>query len=290
MLALIGIVVIFAMVFGGYALAGGHLEIILEALPHEMIVIGGAGVGAFLLSNDWAAVKAALKDLGKVFKGRKWQPADYRDLLALLFDLVRLARNDPVALEEHVESPANSAIFQRYPKISADAGVVDLICDTLRAASMNYDDPHQVEEVLDKRMQEAHHHALHGSHAWQSMADAIPAIGIVAAVLGIIKTMGAIDQPPAVLGAMIGGALVGTFLGIFLAYGFIGPMAARIKAVVNEDHCFYHLIREVLVANLHRHSPSICIEVGRQNTPSRVRPSFSDVELVLRQLKVDAAA
>ena len=290
MLAVAGIVVVFAMVFGGYALAGGHLEIILEALPHELIVIAGAGIGCFLLSNDWPAVKAAIADLGKVFMGPKWKPADYRDLLGLLFDLVRLARNDPILLEEHVESPATSAIFARYPKIKADSGVVELICDTLRAASMNYDDPHQVEDVLDKRMEEAHAHALHGSHAWQSMADAIPAIGIVAAVLGIIKTMGAIDQPPAILGAMIGGALVGTFLGIFLAYGFIGPMAARIKAVVDEDHCFYHLIREVLVANLHRHPPNICVEVGRQNTPHHVRPSFADVEKVLRQLKLDAAA
>ncbi|MFM2350547.1 MAG: hypothetical protein RIR04_1513 [Pseudomonadota bacterium] len=290
MLALVGIVVVFVMVFGGYAAAGGHMEIILHALPHEMIVIGGAGVGSFLLSNDWASVKGALRDLGKVFKGSKWKPADYRDLLALLFDLVRLARNDPVGLEDHVENPSTSTIFGRYPKIKADHEVVELICDTLRAASMNYDDPHQVEEVLDKRMQEAHAHALHGSHAWQSMADAIPAIGIVAAVLGIIKTMGSIDQPPAVLGGMIGGALVGTFLGIFLAYGFIGPMAVRIKAVVNEDNYFYHLIREVLVANLHRHPPNICIEVGRQNTPHHVRPSFSDVEQVLRQLKLDSAA
>lgn len=290
MLALVGIVVVFVMVFGGYAAAGGHMEIILHALPHEMIVIGGAGIGSFLLSNDWASVKGALRDLGKVFKGSKWKPADYRDLLALLFDLVRLARNDPVGLEDHVENPSTSTIFGRYPKIKADHEVVELICDTLRAASMNYDDPHQVEEVLDKRMQEAHAHALHGSHAWQSMADAIPAIGIVAAVLGIIKTMGSIDQPPAVLGGMIGGALVGTFLGIFLAYGFIGPMAVRIKAVVNEDNYFYHLIREVLVANLHRHPPNICIEVGRQNTPHHVRPSFSDVEQVLRQLKLDSAA
>ena len=290
MLALVGIVVVFVMVFGGYAAAGGHMEIILHALPHEMIVIGGAGVGSFLLSNDWASVKGALRDLGKVFKGSKWKPADYRDLLALLFDLVRLARNDPVGLEDHVENPSTSTIFGRYPKIKADHEVVELICDTLRAASMNYDDPHQVEEVLDKRMQEAHAHALHGSHAWQSMADAIPAIGIVAAVLGIIKTMGSIDQPPAVLGGMIGGALVGTFLGIFLAYGFIGPMAVRIKAVVNEDNYFYHLIREVLVANLHRHPPNICIEVGRQNTPHHVRPSFADVEQVLRQLKLGSAA
>ncbi len=290
MLALVGIIVVFAMVFGGYAAAGGHLEIILHALPHELMVIGGAGLGSFLLSHDWPSVKGAMMDLGKVFKGAKWKPDDYRDLLALLFDLLRIARNDPLALEDHVENPSTSAIFGRYPKITADCRVVELICDTLRAASMNYDDPHQVEEVLDKRMEETHAHALHGSHAWQSLADSVPAIGIVAAVLGMIKTMGSIDKPPEVLGAMIGGALVGTFLGIFLAYGFIGPMAVRIKAVVKEDHYFNHLIREVLVANLHRHPPNICIEVGRQNTPQHMRPSFANVEQVLRELKLGSAA
>ena len=290
MLALVGIIVVFAMVFGGYAAAGGHLEIILHALPHELMVIGGAGIGSFLLSHDWPSVKGAMMDLGKVFKGAKWKPDDYRDLLALLFDLLRMARNDPLALEDHVENPSTSAIFGRYPKITADGRVVELICDTLRAASMNYDDPHQVEEVLDKRMEETHAHALHGSHAWQSLADSVPAIGIVAAVLGMIKTMGSIDKPPEVLGAMIGGALVGTFLGIFLAYGFIGPMAVRIKAVVKEDHYFTHLIREVLVANLHRHPPNICIEVGRQNTPQHMRPSFANVEQVLRELKLGSAA
>jgi chemotaxis protein MotA len=154
---------------------------------------------------------------------------------------------------------------------------------------MNYDDPHQVEEVLDKRMEASLHHAMHSSHALQSMADGLPALGIVAAVLGVIKTMGSIDQPPEVLGKMIGGALVGTFLGVFLAYGLMGPFAARVKAVVEEDAHFYQLIREVLVANLHRHPANICIEVGRQNTPHHVRPAFSDLEEALRALKQDAA-
>lgn len=166
---------------------------------------------------------------------------------------------------------------------------MDLICDTLRAASMNYDDPHQVEEVLDKRMEAHLHHAMHSSHAMQSMADGLPALGIVAAVLGVIKTMGSIDQPPEVLGAMIGSALVGTFLGVFLAYGLMGPFAARVKQVIEDDAHFYQLIREVLVANLHRHPANICIEVGRQNTPHHVRPGFSDLEEALRALKQDAA-
>jgi chemotaxis protein MotA len=289
MFGIIGIAVIFITVFGGYVLAGGKMGIILHSLPFEMIMIGGSAIGAFLLSNDLSSVKQTIKDVGKVFKGPKWKPADYRDLLCLLFELIRIARTNPVGLEEHIENPHDSVIFGRYPRIQHDHETVDLICDTFRAASMNYDDPHQVEEVLDKRMESNQNHALHSSHALQAMADALPALGIVAAVLGVIKTMASIDQPPEILGKMIGGALVGTFLGVFLAYGLVGPFAGRVKAVVDEDGHFYLLIREVLVANLHNHAPNICIEVGRQNTPHHMRPTFGDLETALRALKQDAA-
>lgn len=289
MFGIIGIAIIFVMVFGGYIAAGGKMGIILKALPFEMIMIGGAAVGAFFLANDLHSVKQTLRDVGKVFKGPKFKPADYRDLLCLLFELIRVARNNPAGLEEHIENPESSTLFSRYPIIQHDHRAVELICDTLRAASMNYDDPHQVEEVLDKRMEVSQHHDMHSSHALQTVADALPALGIVAAVLGVIKTMGSIDQPPEILGKMIGGALVGTFLGVFLAYGLVGPFATRVKAVVEEDGQFYTLIREVLVANLHNHAPNICIEVGRQNMPHSVRPSFGDLEEALRALKQDAA-
>ena len=289
MLGLVGIAVILVMVFGGYAAAGGKMAIILKAMPFELIIIGGAAVGAFMISNDVASVKHTIKDVGKVFTGTKWKTPDYKDLLCLLFELIRLARSNPVALEEHVESPGTSTIFGKYPRIQKDHEAVDLICDTLRAAAMNYDDPHQVEEVLDKRMEATLHHAMHSSHALQTIADGLPALGIVAAVLGVIKTMASIDQPPEVLGKMIGGALVGTFLGVFLAYGLMGPFAARLKTVVEDDGHFYQLIREVLVANLHRHPANICIEVGRQNTPHQVRPGFTELEDAMRGLKQDAA-
>src|SRR6056297_2753309 len=259
MIGIIGILMIFVMVFGGYLAAGGKLGIILKALPFELMMIGGAAIGAFLISNDMSAVKHTGKAIGKVFKGPKWKPEDYRDLLCLLFELIRLARSNPVAIEEHIEAPAESAIFGKYPKILSDKEAIALICDTLRSASMNYDDPHQVEEVLEKRMDANMHHAMHSSHALQTMADGLPALGIVAAVLGVIKTMASIDQPPEILGKMIGGALVGTFLGVFLAYGFVGPFAGKVKAVVEEDSHFYHLIPEVLVANLHNHATNICI-------------------------------
>ncbi|WP_417258444.1 MULTISPECIES: flagellar motor stator protein MotA [Alphaproteobacteria] len=289
MIGIVGILIIFVMVFGGYIAAGGKLGIILKALPFEFMMIGGAAAGAFLLSNDMAGVKHTMRDMGKVFKGPKWKNDDYKDLLCLLFELIRLARQNPVGLEEHVEAPNESNIFTKYPKILSDKEAIALICDTLRSASMNYDDPHQVEEVLEKRIEANLHHALHSSHAMAAVGDGLPALGIVAAVLGIVKTMAAIDQPPEILGKMIGGALVGTFLGVFLAYGFAGPFASKMQSVIEEDGHFYQLIREVLVANLHNHATNICIEVGRQNTPSHHRPSFSDLEEALKDVKTEVA-
>lgn len=289
MVGIVGIAIIFIMVFGGYVLHGGKLEIVLEAAPWELIMIGGAAAGAFVLANDLASIKHTLKDVGKVFRGPKWKPQDYRDLLCLLFELIKLAKANPVAVEEHIEGPENSSIFGKYPKILQDHETVELICDTLRSASMNYDDPHQVEEVLEKQLEANLHHALHSGHALQSIADGLPALGIVAAVLGVIKTMGSIDQPPEILGGMIGSALVGTFMGVFMAYGLVGPFAVKVQAVVQEDSHFNKLIREVLVANLHRHTPNICIEVGRQNTPHHIRPSYAELEEALRAVRSDAA-
>lgn len=289
MTGIIGALLIFVMVFGGFLLSGGQLVTVFSALPFELMIIGGAGVGAFLLANDGATTRQTLRQITKVFTGPKWRPDDYRNLLCLLFELIRIGRANPVALEEHVEQPQDSAIFARYPRIRNDREAVDLICDTLRVGAMHYDDPHQVEEVLDKRMEAMLQNALHGSHALQVMADGLPALGIVAAVLGVIKTMGAIDQPPEILGKMIGSALVGTFLGVFLSYGLIGPFANKLKAAEAEDHHFYTLIREVLVANLHRHSANICVEVGRQHTPRHVRPSFGDLETALRATRQEAA-
>ena len=288
MFGLIGIVVIFGMVFGSYILGEGDMAIILHAAPHELMAILGAAAGAFLIANNFSVVTQTMKDMGKVFKGAKWKQADYQDLLCLLFTLIRISRDSPVDLETHIEDPDASAVFGKYPKIQKDHTAVGLIADTLRSASMNYDDPHQVEEVLEKRMEEHLHHAKGSAHALQIMADGLPALGIVAAVLGVIKTMGSIDKPPSVLGGMIGGALVGTFLGVFIAYGLVGPFASKLESVVDEDDHFYNLIREVLVANLYNHAPNICVEVGRQNTPGGKRPSFNDLEAALKEAKAAA--
>lgn len=288
MVGIVGILIVFVMVFGGYVIAGGKMGIILGSLPFEMMMIGGAAVGAFVISNDKHGIVHTMKDVSKVFKGPQWKAQDYQDLLCLMFQLIRIARNNPVELDTHIEDPGASPIFTAYPRILADGEATSLICDTLRSASMNYDDPHQVEDVLSKRIEANYAAAQHSSHTLQGIADGLPALGIVAAVLGVIKTMASIDQPPEILGKMIGGALVGTFLGVFLAYGLVGPFASRVKAVIDEDQHFYNLIRDVLVANLHQHAPNICVEVGRQNTPSGMRPSYNALEEALRSAKAAA--
>lgn len=284
MIGIVGIAVIFVMVFGGYLAAGGKMGIIMKSLPFELMMIGGAAIGAFLLANDGSSAKATLRDIGKVFKGPKWKPADYRDLLCLLFELIRIARNNPVALEEHIEGPEDSAIFGRYPRIQHDHEAVELICDTLRAASMNYDDPHQVEEVLDKRMEATRHHALHPSHALQTMADGLPALGIVAAVLGVIKTMGSIDQPPEVLGKMIGGALVGTFLGVFVAYGMVGPTSGALGALGQSRITYYRCMKVAVLAFLNGAAPQVAVEFARKFLPHHVQPTFLELEDKLNAL------
>jgi len=282
MFQLIGVAVVFAMVFGGYMLAGGKFGVILKALPFELMMIGGAAVGAFLIGNSQKTVFATIGSFGKIISGPKWKASDYQDLLALLFQLTKTMKTKGViALETHIEKPEESSIFSRYPRIQKDHFAIDFICDTLRMMTMNLEDPHQVEDAMEKQLEKHHHEALTTAHALQNTADALPALGIVAAVLGIIKPMGAITEPPEVLGGMIGGALVGTFLGVFLAYGFVGPFAARLKEVLDEEAVLYGIIRDVLVAHLHGNAAQISVEIGRGGVPSAMQPSFNELEAAL---------
>jgi chemotaxis protein MotA len=283
--AIAGLVVTVVMVFGGYILAGGHMDIIMHSLPFEMMMIGGAATGAFLAGNDMTTIKHAGGDMVAAFKGPKWKKSDYQDLLCLMHELLNVLKKNPVDIETHIEAPQESDIFARYPKIQKDKRALEMICDTIRSMIMNFDNVHQVEELLEKQLDSLIEEKLHGSHALQSMADALPALGIVAAVLGVIKTMASIDKPPEILGGMIGGALVGTFLGVFLAYGIVGPFAARVKHIRLEEHNFYSMIGEVLVSNLHKNPVNICVEVARRHAPTRVRPSFNEVEEAIRGLK-----
>ncbi|MCP2671503.1 flagellar motor stator protein MotA [Maricaulaceae bacterium EIL42A08] len=279
MFQIIGVLVVFGMVFGGFTLAGGKFDIIVKALPFEMMMIGGAAVGAFLIGNAFGTVMQTLKDFGKLLSGSKWKQQDYVDLLTLLFQLTKTMKTKGViALESHIEKPHESSIFSAYPKIMKDHFAVHFICDTLRMMTMNLEDPHQVEDAMEKQIEKHHHEAAGPAHALQTMADGLPALGIVAAVLGIIKTMGAIDSPPAVLGAKIGSALVGTFLGVFLAYGLVGPIAARLGQIYDEEAAFYKIIQAVLVAHLHGNAAQISVEIGRGNVPSDFQPSFGELE------------
>ena len=287
MFQIIGVVVVFAMVFGGFMLAGGHFDVIAKAAPMEFMMIGGAAVGAFLIGNSFKTVMATIGGFGKIMGGAKWKAKDYTDLLSLLFVLTKTMKTKGVvAIEQHIERPNESAIFQNYPKILKDHFATDLICDTLRVMTMNLEDPHQVEEVIDRQIEKHHHEAHRASHAIQTMADALPALGIVAAVLGIIKTMGAITQPPEYLGALIGSALVGTFLGVFLAYGFVGPFASRLTQVIDEEGQFYKIIKDVLVAHLHGNAAQVSVEIGRGQIPSDSQPSFAELEEALSTVTV----
>jgi chemotaxis protein MotA len=289
MFQIIGIVMLFALVFGSYIITGGNMGVIMHALPHEMMAIGGAGAAAFLISNSMAVIKGTGGGLMKVFAGPKWKAADYRDLLSLLFLLTKTMKSKGViALESHIENPKESSIFTRFPKICKDHFAIDFICDTLRMMTMNLEDPHQVEDAMEKQLEKHHHEALEPSHAMTNLADALPALGIVAAVLGVIKTMGAITEPPEILGEMIGSALVGTFLGVFLAYGLAGPMATRMKAVTDEEGAFYRIIQAVLVAHLHGNAAQISVEIGRGNVPSGHQPSFLELEEALSNIPAEA--
>ena len=290
MLQIGGIVFLFAMVFGGFLISGGSVGVILESLPHEMMTIGGAAIAALLIGGSMYSLKKIGGDLGKVISGPKWKPADYNDLLCLLFLLTKTMKSKGlIALEAHIEKPDDSSIFKRYPKICKDHFALDFICDTLRMMTMSLEDPHQVETAMEKQLEKHHHEALVGANALQSMADGLPALGIVAAVLGVIKTMGAISEPPEVLGGMIGSALVGTFLGVFLAYGIVGPLGTRLKAVIDEDSLFYHVIRDILVAHLHGNAAQVSVEIGRGSVPSEYQPSFQELEAALNSIPPEGA-
>jgi chemotaxis protein MotA len=286
MTSLAGFGFLLAMVFGGYLAAGGKLDIILKSLPFEMMMIGGAAIGSFLMANSIAAVKHTIGGFGKIIKGARYAKSDYVELLSLLYWLVRLAQTrGPMALEPHIEKPQESPAFGKFPRIARDHHAVALICDYLRMVGLNADDPHQIEDVMARELRKIRDEEMHPSHAMQSIADALPALGIVAAVLGVIKTMASIDQPPAVLGRMVGGALVGTFLGVLLAYGLMGPFAARLKGVVEEEAQYYEVIRAALVAHLHGNAPQVSVETGRKMAPTAHMPSFAELERSLQELQ-----
>ena len=287
MLTIGGLVLLFGCVFGSYIVSGGSLEPLIEAIPFEMWTIGGAAISTMLMANSMHDVKHTMGSFGKMIKGAAFKKADYIELLSLLYFLVRLASTKgAMALEPHIEKPAESTAFQKFPKILANHHASVIICDYLRMVGMNADDPNQIEDVMARELKKTLVEELHPSHIMQSMADALPALGIVAAVLGVIKTMSHINEPPAVLGAMIGGALVGTFLGILLAYGMAGPFATRMKGIVEEEAKYLEVIRAVLVTHLYGNAPQVSVESGRKMVPTEHMPSFQELEEAVQAVQM----
>ena len=287
MLTIGGLGFLLACVFGSFLMSGGALGPLIEAMPFEMLTIGGAALGTFVMANSMHDVKHTIGGFKKILKGGGYHKPDYVELLSLLYYLVRLASTrGAMALEAHIEKPEDSVAFKKFPKILANHHATGIICDYLRMVGMNADDPHQIEDLMARELKKTLHEELHPSHAIQTMADALPALGIVAAVLGVIKTMSHINEPPAVLGEMIGGALVGTFLGVLLAYGMAAPFAARMKGVVEEESKYFEVIRAVLVAHLHGNAPQVSVETGRKMAPNQFMPSFQELEQAVQQVQV----
>lgn len=280
MFAGIGILILIVMVFGGFVLTGGDIVPVLHALPHEMLIIGGAAIGAVVAGHDGPGLKALGATFVRVFKGPRYKKSDFLDAMLLIARLMRLLRSEgPAALEPHVEQPETSAIFADYPRLLTDHSLVSLICDTLRLVVVSSGDldPHAVEDVIDNALRTHHEASMAPANSMQTLADALPALGIVAAVLGVVKTMGSIDKPPAVLGGMIGSALVGTFLGVLLSYGLVGPLATRARQVIESDAAMYDMIKQLIVASLHGHPQPLVIEAARSSLTHNNQPSFSEV-------------
>ena len=280
MISAIGIVVLFVCVFGGFIMAGGSMAPIIKAAPIETFIIGGAAIAAMLVGNSPAVVKGALAGFGKVFKGPKYKKDDYLSTIFVVSKIMKTLKSEgAVALEAHIENPEASAIFGEYPALLKDHDLLHLITDTIRllVVSSSNLSAYAVEEVMEQSIKTHHHGAMKPAEALASMAGALPALGIVACVLGVVKTMGAIDQPPAILGALIGGALVGTFLGVFFAYGLVEPMAGRLKQIIEDEAEIYKVVKQIIIGTMHGHPMPLIIEAARVGISHHNQPSFAEV-------------
>ena len=286
MFVIVGWLVILVCVFGVYIFHGGNIMVILKALPFELITIGGATIGAFLANNQMKVVKATVKGLGECFKGSKYTKARYMELMALMFDILQKARKvGLMAIEKDVEEPHESELFKKYPTVGHDHHVVEFITDYLRMMVSGNLNAHEIESLMDNEI-DTHHHEAHAAvAAIQRVAGGLPAFGIVAAVLGVVNTMGSVGQPPAVLGGMIGSALVGTFLGILLAYAFAEPLAGVLEQKVDEGGKELQCIKTTLLASMQGYNPSTAIEFGRKVLYSTERPTFVELESYVKGKK-----
>lgn len=284
MLILIGFLVVILSVVGGYVASHGKLAALWQ--PFELVIIGGAAFGAFLVSTPLKTVKETFSAAIGTLKGPRYQRQDYLDVLSLLYELLNKARREGfMSLEEHVENPGNSPLFANYPKVMADHHLLDFITDCLRLMIGSNIEPHELEPLLELELEKHHHEVMAPSHALTKVADGLPGFGIVAAVLGIVITMGSIGGDIAEVGAHVAAALVGTFLGILLAYGFIGPLATAMEARAEQDSRIYESVKTALLACLRGYNPKIALEFARKTVPSNLRPGFSEFEQHLKSVK-----
>lgn len=284
MLVIIGVIIVLGSVFGGYVLAGGHIAALYQ--PLELLIIGGAGVGAFIVGNTQKAQKATLKSLPKVLRGAKYTKAIYMDLMALLYSLLAKVRKEGLmSIETDVDNPAESAIFTQYPNILADHEVVEFITDYLRLMVGGNLNAFELENLMDNEIETHHQEGEIPVHCITKLADSMPAFGIVAAVMGVIHTMASVGLPPSELGILVAQALVGTFLGILLGYGLVGPFAAVLEQKLGESTKMLQCIRVTLLASINGYAPALAVEFGRKVLYSTERPSFSELEEHVRQAK-----
>ena len=279
MFVLVGWALAMVCIFGVYIFHGGNISVVLHALPFEMITIFGAAIGAFLANNQMKVIKASIRGLGQCFKGSKFSKARYMELLALMFDILQKARKEGLmSIEKDVEDPHNSPLFQKYPVVGSDHHVCEFITDYLRMMVSGNLNAHEIESLMDSEI-ETHHQEEHAAvAAIARLAGGLPAFGIVAAVLGVVNTMGSVGQAPAILGGMIASALVGTFLGILLAYGFVEPLGGLLEQKVEDAGKEFQCIKTTLLASMQGYAPQVAIEFGRKVLFSGDRPSFSELE------------
>lgn len=277
MLVIVGYIVVVACVFGGFALAGGHLAALFQ--PLELLMIGGGAMGAFLVGNNGKAIKATMKALPTVFKGSKFTRALYMDMLALLYELLTKIRKEGLmSIESDVENPESSPLFSKYPTIMADHHVIEFLTDYLRLMVSGSMNAFEIENLMDNEIETHHHEGEVPAHVIAKLGDGMPAFGIVAAVMGVVHTMESVGLPPAELGILIAHALVGTFLGILLAYGFVGPLAGLLEQKLHESTKMFQCIKVTLLASINGYAPAIAVEFGRKVLFSTERPSFSELE------------
>lgn len=284
MFAIIGAVVVLISVVGGYILEKGNLHVIFQ--PVEMLIIFGAAIGGFIIASPMKVIKSVIGGISNILSGKAYSKTDYMEVLLLMSEIFSKIRKEGlVSIEADVDNPEESKIFSNYPKFLKNHHAVSLVADTLRTVMTTSIAPHELESLLDTELEAHHEELMIPSKSVSNVADSLPGLGIVAAVLGVVITMGKINEPPEVLGHSIGAALVGTFLGVLMCYGFVGPAARNLEHIANEDKEYLNVLKVALVAFVGGAAPQIAVEFGRRVIPGNVKPTFIEVEEAIRELK-----